>query len=72
MYSFLFSVFLNCLTVFGVRCSDYYVISIFCDLYVFWGKWNFRGVNVENVGYKTSPCGTPVLIHLSFENVPLY
>ena len=32
------------LTVFG---SDSYVISIYCDLYIFWGKWNVRGVNVE-------------------------
>ena len=33
--------------VFGVRCSDGCVISICCDLYIFWGKWNVRGVNVE-------------------------
>ena len=26
------------LMVFGVICSDYYVISICCDWYVFWGK----------------------------------
>ena len=35
------------LMVFGVRCSDCYVISICCDLYVFWGKWNVRGIDVE-------------------------
>ena len=35
------------LTVFGVRCSDCYVINICCDLYVFSGKWNVRGVNVD-------------------------
>ena len=35
------------LTVFGVRCSDCYVISICCDLYIFWGKWNVTGKIVE-------------------------
>ena len=35
------------LTVFGVCCSDCYVISICCDLYVFWREWNVRGVKVE-------------------------
>ena len=33
--------------VFGVRCCDCYVISIYCDLYIFYGEWNVRGVNVE-------------------------
>ena len=35
------------LTVFGVRCSNCYVISISCDLYIFCREWNVRGVNVE-------------------------
>ena len=35
------------LTVFGVRCSDCYVISICCDLYVFWGERNVRSVNIK-------------------------
>ena len=36
------------LIMFGARCSDYYVISICCDLYMsFGGEWNVRSVNVE-------------------------
>ena len=58
--------------VFGVRCSDCYVIIICCDLYVFWGEWNVNGVNLEYVTDRTSPCGTSMLICLSFESVPLY
>ena len=26
------------LTGFGLRCSDFYVVNICCDLFVFWGS----------------------------------
>ena len=34
---------------YGFWCENLYcyVISICCDLYVFCGEWNVRGVNVE-------------------------
>ena len=35
------------LTVIGMRCSDCYIISICCDVYVFWREWNVRSVNIE-------------------------
>ena len=52
--------------VFGVKCCDCYVISICCDLYVFWGEWNVRDVDVLNNNVdRTLLCGSPVMIHLS-------
>ena len=55
------------LLVFGVRCSDCYVIiSICCDLYVFGGNGMLEMQMLNNVGDKTPPCGTPVLICFEF------
>ena len=33
-----FKSWLSGLMVFGVRCCNCYVISICCDLYIFWGS----------------------------------
>ena len=58
------------LTVFGVRCSDCYVRAVICT---FFGGSSISEVSkLNNVGDRTPSCGTPVLIHFSFESVPLY
>ena len=52
------------LTVFGVRCSDCYIIISICMSFVGSGMLDVQMLN--NVGDKTPLCGTPVLICFEF------
>ena len=46
--------------------------TVCCDLYIFWGSGMSEVQMLNNVGDRTPLCGTPVLIRLSFETVPLH
>ena len=53
------------LAVFGVRCTDCYVIGICCNLFVFWGVGEILSPTLFNVRDRTPACGNLVLIRLS-------